>query len=390
MVNNFKWKFGTEIIFGSGEENNVGEYCKAFGGRVFIVRDGGTFLDDCGLMGRVKASLERAELSYTELGDIQANPVISTVREGIKRLRAFSADIILAVGGGSAIDTAKAVAAGINYDGDVWDLFLGKAEVVDPLPIGVLSTIAATGSEGSIGAVISNPDTNEKFDILHPTLRPVFAILNPELTLTLPAYQTACGVTDILSHAMERYFTNTEHVELTDRLGEAVMKTVINNGLKLTNNPLDLNARSQIMWAATLAHNGILEGGRNSCWASHAIGTELSAHYNTVHGATLSVIIPAWMKYTYKADVMRFARFACKVMDVEYDAQNPEITAQRGIHSLITFFKNLCMPSTLTEIGITDESKFESMAVSATRFGTAGCIMKLNKKNVVEIYRLAK
>lgn len=389
MINSFEWNFRTHIYFGQGEEGNVGKYADCLGKKVLIVHGGEPFLKQSGVWGRATASLEEAGVSYIELSGIQANPRVDKVRTGIAMFREFEGTGLLAIGGGSVIDTAKAIAAGANYDGDVWDLFTGKGDVIDPPPVGVILTTAAAGSEGSIGAVITNPETQEKFDILNPVLRPAFAILNPEITATVPAYQTACGVTDILSHAMERYFTNTEGVELTDRLGEALMKTVVNNGLILKDNPADLTARSQIMWAATLAHNGILEGGRNGCWASHMIGTELSAAYDTTHGATLSVITPAWMKYVYQADVERFARFANKVFDVEWNIENPEITAQRGIDQLIHFYKLLGMPTTLGEIGAADPEKFEAMATTATRFGPVGCIKKLEKEDVVNIYKLA-
>lgn len=343
-----------------------------------------------GLWDRVTASLSVAGVSYVKLDGIRANPVIDKVREGIKLFHSSNAQTILAIGGGSVIDTAKAIAAGVHYPGDPWDLFLGKGEVIDPPSVGVIVTIAAAGSEGSTGAVITNPETGEKYDILHPALRPAYALLNPLLTLTLPAYQTACGVADILAHAMERYFTDSEDVELTDRLGEGLMCTVVNNGLILAEDPENTSARSQIMWASTLAHNGLLEGGRHSCWASHAIATELSAAYDTAHGATLSVIIPAWMKYIYSENVLRFARFASKVMNVEYDMEHPEVTARRGIDALTEFYRKLKLPTTLTEIGVEDETRFEAMAASATRFGPIGCIRKLTKADVIKIYKLAK
>lgn len=389
MIHNFEWNFGTKIIFGAGTQKNVGKECKAYGNSALIVRDDGSFLEESGFLREIEASLEAEGICYTYLRGIRPNPVVEKVREGIALCREKEISFLLAVGGGSAMDTAKAIAAGVNYSGDVWDLFTGKGAVQNPLPLGVVVTIAATGSEGSIGSVITNPEANEKYDLLHPQLRPRFAVLNPEITLSLPKQQTACGVVDILSHAMERYFTNTPDTELTDRLGEAVMKTVVNNGLLLEENGQNSTARSQIMWASTLAHNGLLEGGRNSCWASHAIGTELSAHYNVTHGATLSVIIPAWMSYCCASDIARFARFANKVMDVEYDAQHPEVTAKRGIEALTLFYKKLGMPTTIRELGIDSQDRFEAMAKSATRFGEIGCIQKLNVQDVVHILELA-
>lgn len=389
MVNNFTWSFPTEIVFGSGVENKVGSYCRKFGNKVLLVYGGGSYINESGLMDRILDSLIKAGVEYDEITGVQPNPQVDKVRLGIKKYRDSKCKLILAIGGGSSIDTAKAIAAGVNYEGDVWDLFTGIGEVENPEPVGAVVTIAASGSEGSIGTVIGNPETKEKFDILHPGLRPKFAIMNPELTLSVPAFQTASGCTDILSHAMERYFTDTKGVELTDRLGEGLMKTVINNALILNEDPNNIVARSQIMWAATLAHNGLLEGGRNGSWASHMIGTELSAIYDITHGATLSVILPAWMKFVYKSDVLRFARFANKVMDVEYDINNLERTALKGIKRLEAFFKEISMPTSLEEVGVHDEREFKSMAKQATRFGKIGSIKKLDEKDIIEILLLA-
>ena len=305
-MNNFEWSFDTKVIFGQNSESKIGNECIKYGKKALIVRSNGAHMETSNLMPTIRESLHNNNIEFIELYGIVPNPTIDKVREGVAICKKENIDMILAVGGGSVIDTAKAIAAGANYEGDAWDLFTQNIQIENVLPVGVVLTIAAAGSEGSIGAVITNPETNSKYDILSPLLRPKFAILNPELTLTLPNYQTFCGVVDILAHAMERYFTNTQNVELTDRMGEALMKTVVNNGLKLVENPKDYAARSEIMWASTLAHNGLLDTGRNSCWASHMIGTELSAYYNVAHGASLSVIIPSWMKYVYKEDAARF------------------------------------------------------------------------------------
>lgn len=389
-INSFDWYFNTRIIFGSGRASEVGQHCAQYGKKVLLVRDGGDFLDKCGLMKEVEDSLTATGLAYQILDKIQPNPVLSKVYEGIKQFRDMNADFILALGGGSAIDTAKAIAAGVDYEGDVWDFFVGKAKVNNPPPVGVLLTIAATGSEGSLGCVITNEATKEKYDVLDEKLRPVFAILDPVLTLSLSPFQTACGVVDIFSHAMERYFTDSEDVELTDRLGEAVMKTTINNGLILLEDPSSLEARAQLMWAGTLAHNGLLEGGRSSSWAAHAIATELSAHYGITHGASLSVIIPAWMRYIYQNNVPRFARFASEVMNVEYDHFRPNLTAERGIQALEHFFRDLDMPLSLTDLQITEDHLFPTMAKSATRFGPVGTIKKLSDSDVVKIYEMCR
>ena len=388
-MNNFEWSFDTKVIFGQNSESKIGNECIKYGKKALIVRSNGAHMETSNLMPTIRESLHNNNIEFIELYGIVPNPTIDKVREGVDICKKENIDMILAVGGGSVIDTAKAIAAGANYEGDAWDLFTQNIQIENALPVGVVLTIAAAGSEGSIGAVITNPETNSKYDILSPLLRPKFAILNPELTLTLPNYQTFCGVVDILAHAMERYFTNTKNVELTDRMGEALMKTVVNNGLKLVQNPKDYDARSEIMWASTLAHNGLLDTGRNSCWASHMIGTELSAYYNVAHGASLSVIIPSWMKYVYKEDVARFARFATEVFDVKYDKDNLELTALKGIDAITEFFKAMNMPTTMKELEILDDSKFEAMATQATRFGNIGCIKSLDKNDVINILNMA-
>ncbi len=388
-MNNFEWSFETKVIFGQNSESKVGNECIKYGKKALIVRSNGAHMETSNLMPTIRESLHNNNIEFIELYGIVPNPTIDKVREGVAICKKENIDMILAVGGGSVIDTAKAIAAGANYDGDVWDLFTKNIEIKNVLPIGVVVTIAAAGSEGSIGAVITNPETNSKYDILTPLIRPKFAILNPALTLSLPNYHTFCGVVDILAHAMERYFTNTKNVELTDRMGEALMKTVVNNGLKLVQNPKDYDARSEIMWASTLSHNGLLDTGRNSCWASHMIGTELSAYYNVAHGASLSVIIPSWMKYVYKEDVARFARFATEVFDVKYDKDNLELTALKGIDAIIEFFKAMNMPTTMKELEILDDSKFEAMATQATRFGNIGCIKSLDKNDIINILNMA-
>ena len=387
-MNNFEWNFNTKVIFGEDSEKKIGNECIKYGKKALIVRSNGNHMETSNLIPNIRESLKDNNIEYIELYGIVQNPTIDKVIEGIKICKAENIDIILAVGGGSIVDTAKAISAGAKYNGDVWDLFTKNIQITSTIPVGVVVTIAASGSEGSIGAVITNPKTNSKYDILSPLLRPKFAILNPKITLSTSNYQTSCGVVDILSHAMERYFTDTKNVELTDRLGEALMKTVVNNGLKLVANPKDYDARSEIMWASTLAHNGLLDTGRNSCWASHMIAAELSAFYNTTHGASLSIIIPAWMKYVYKNDINRFARFAKEVFDVEYNEEDLAITAENGIKEIVEFLKKLGMPTTLKEIDI-DNENFDLMANQATRFGNIGCIKSLDRNDIKNILEMA-
>lgn len=388
-MKSFQWSFDTNIIFGKNSEDRVGEECSKYSNRILILCNNSKYIKDSNLIGRVKKSLDKSKVKYLELSGIVPNPTIDKVREGIELCKKNDIDFILAIGGGSIIDTAKSIAAGVPYNDDVWKLFSEKIEIKQALPVGVILTIAAAGSEGSTGAVITNPETNSKFNIVSTILRPKFAILNPETTLSLPEYQTSCGVVDILAHSMERYFTDTTNVELTDRLGEAVMKTVIHNGLILHEDPYNYAARSEIMLAGTLAHNGLLDNGRDSCWASHIIAMEISAHYNSIHGATLSVIIPAWMSYIYKNDIPRFAMFANKVLNIEYDVVNPESTARHGISALKNFFSSIGMPTSMEELGITDMELFDKMAKQATRYGSIGCIQKLNRDDVRKIFELA-
>jgi alcohol dehydrogenase len=314
---------------------------------------------------------------------------LSLARKGIDLCRKEKADIIIAVGGGSVIDTAKTIAAGIYYEGDVWDFFMGKAELKKKFPVGVVLTIPAAGSESSISAVITNEDGLYKKGFDSELSRPEFAIMNPEITFTLPPYQTACGATDMMAHIMERYFTTVKNVELTDRMCEAALKTVINNTLIVLKEPENYAARAEIMWAGSIAHNNLLSTGRVGDWASHKIEHEISAIYDIAHGAGLAVIFPAWMKYVYKKDISRFAQFAVRVWNEEPDLYNPEKTALAGIERLKGFFKKIGMPVTLKEANIPC-SRFEEMAKKCLRYGTIGNFVKLEEEDIIKILEIAK
>jgi hypothetical protein len=287
------------------------------------------------------------------------------------------------------IDTAKAIGVGALYDGDFWDFFTGKP-VAATIPVGVILTFPATGSEASTGAVISNQKLRTKQAIGSELIRPKFAILNPELTYSLPAFQTFCGVADMMSHVMERYFSNTKKTDLTDRLCEAILKSIMRNALILKEDPQDYAARAEIMWASTLAHNDLVGTGRSQDWASHMIGHELSAMYDSTHGATLSVITPAWARYVYKENLSRFVQFAMRVFDIEYDIDDEERTALEGIRSLSQFFKRLNIPTTMKELGIDTDEKYKEMAKKACQIGPLGDIKKLKAEDVVKIYKLAE
>jgi len=388
-MNNFVFQNATKIIFGKETEAQVGLETKKHADKVLLHYGGGS-IKQSGLYDIIIQSLKDAGVGYVELSGVQANPRLSLVYEGIKICREEYISFILAVGGGSVIDSAKAISVGVPYDGDVWDFYTGKAKVDKALPIGTVLTIPAAGSDSSPSSVITNEDGWYKRGLSSEHIRPVFSILNPELTYTLPDYQTACGAADIMAHIMERYFTNVKSVELTDRLCEATLKTMINNVPKVLLNPLSYSARAEIMWAGTIAHNDLLGTGRAGDWASHDIEHELSAIYDIAHGAGLAIIFPAWMSYVYKQDISRFAQFAARVWDVEYNAFNPEETALKGIEKLKEFFSFIGLPVSLEEADI-DDSRIDEMADKCTGSDThtVGSFKKLNKADVANIYRLA-
>ncbi|SDO36651.1 iron-containing alcohol dehydrogenase [Alkalicoccus daliensis] len=387
-MENFVFQNGTKILFGKDEEHQTGIETAAYGKNVLLHFGGGS-IKKSGLYDTVVASLKEQDANIVELGGVKPNPSIDLVREGVSLCREHNIDIILAVGGGSVIDSAKAIGIGAYHDGDAWDFFTGDAQVTDCLPIGVVLTIPAAGSETSGGSVITNEEGEYKRAVGHGTMRPAFAILNPVLTYTLPAYQTACGITDMSSHIFERYFTNEKNVDLTDRLCEATLKTIIQQAPLVLEDPENYAARAEIMWAGTIAHNDSLGVGRSEDWASHDIEHEVSGIYDIAHGAGLAIIFPAWMKYVYKHDVNRFAQFANRVWDVEIDLNDLEKTALEGIRKTEEFFSSIGMPVRLSEIDI-DEKHFEEMAKKATDRGPLGGFVKLQDEDVKEIYQLAK
>ncbi len=389
-MENFEFLSPTKIIFGRGTEQQVGAETKRQANRVLLHYGGGT-IKRTGLYDRVVDSLHAAGLELVELGGVQPNPRLSLVHEGVRLCREQKVDFILAVGGGSVIDSAKAIALGVPYEGDVWDFFAGEAEPGERVPVGVVLTIPAAGSEASKSAVITNEDGWLKRGLNHELNRPVFAIMNPELTFTLPPYQTACGAADIMAHVMERYFTNVEHVDYTDRLCEATLKTVIQNVPLVLQSPENYAARAEIMWASTLAHNDLLSTGRIGDWASHQIEHELSGIYDVAHGAGLAVVFPAWMRYVYKHDVQRFVQFAVRVWNAEQSFRDPEATALEGIRRMEEFFQSIGLPTTLEKLGV-PEDRLEEMAAKCKKPNgdTVGMFVKLTQQDVLEILRLAR
>ncbi len=387
-MENFVYSSPTKIIFGKGTENKVGSETAKYGKKVLLHYGGGS-IKKYGLYDRVLKSLKDEGLEVIELGGVRPNPRLSLVREGIDICRKEKIDIILAVGGGSAIDSAKTIASGVPYSGDVWDFFIEKAEMKEKIPVGVILTIPASGSESSNSSVVTNEDGMYKKGFTSELLRPEFAILNPEITFTLPPYQTACGSTDMMAHIMERYFTRVKNAELTDRLCEAALKTVVNNTYEALKEPENYAARAELMYAGTIAHNGSLGTGRIGDWASHKIEMEISGIYDLAHGAGLAVIFPAWMKYVYKNDIERFAQFAVRVWNVEPDFNDMEKAALAGIKRMEDFFRETGLPVTLKEASIPYD-RLEEMAEKCTEMGPVGNFVELGKDEVLKILEIAK
>ena len=389
-MENFTFYSPTYFVFGKDEETNAGKYIKRFGGQKVLIHYGGGSVVRSGLLARVKRSLAEEGLPFVELGGVKPNPRSGLVYEGIELCRKENVDFILAVGGGSTIDSAKAIAAGVLYEGDFWDFYMGKP-VTKALPVGTILTIAAAGSEGSPDSVITKEEGMFKRGASGEGLRPTFSILNPALTQTLPAYQTACGITDIMAHLFERYFTNTKDVEVTDRLIEGLLMTMIHEAPKVIANPDDYHARANIMWAGMVAHNNCCGVGREQDWSSHNLEHELSALYDCAHGAGLAVVFPAWMEYTMNHDVMRFAQVANRVWGCAMDFRHPEVTAKAGINAFRGFLKSIGMPLTMAELNGKEEDipyLAHTAAYGNGNGGTIGGFVVLHEEDMANIYRL--
>ena len=389
-MNNFTFYSPTYFVFGKDEETNAGKYVKRFGGTKVLIHYGGGSVVRSGLLDRVKRSLTDEGLAFVELGGVKPNPRSGLVYEGIELCRKEKVDFVLAIGGGSTIDSSKAIAAGTVYEGDFWDFYSGKL-VEKALPVGTILTIAAAGSEGSPDSVITKEEGMFKRGATGEGLRPTFSILNPALTQTLPPYQTACGITDIMAHLFERYFTNTKDVEVTDRVIEGLLMTMIHEGPKVIADPNDYQARANIMWAGMIAHNNCCGVGREQDWSSHNLEHELSALYDCAHGAGLAVVFPAWMEYTMSHDVMRFAQVANRVWGCAMDFQHPEVTAKAGINAFRAFLKSIGMPQTMAELGGKEEDipyLAHTAAYGNNQGGTMGGFVVLNEDDMANIYKL--
>ncbi len=388
-MDNFDFRNPTKIIFGRGTELRVGTETAAHARRILLHFGGGSSRSS-GLHDRVVASLRTAGVEWVELGGVKPNPRLSLVHEGVRLCKDKGLGLVLAVGGGSVIDSAKAIAMGAVIDHDVWDFYLGKGEPTAALPVGTVLTIPAAGSEASTATVITNEEGLLKRAVNSELLYPRFSILNPELAFTLPRFQVACGAADIMAHLMERYFTTVEHVEFTDRLLEATMKTIALIAPRVLENPRDYDAWAQFMWAGTIAHNNLLNTGRVGDWASHDIEHEISAIYDVAHGAGLAVVFPAWMKHTMLTDPARFAQWAVRVWNVDMDYWDPGSTARAGIQRLEEFFHAIGLGTRLTDLKVGTD-RLGEMARKCTDGDqhTVGNFVKLDSMAVRRIYELA-
>ncbi|MDL2229637.1 iron-containing alcohol dehydrogenase [Treponema sp. OttesenSCG-928-L16] len=386
-MKNFVFENRTKIIFGKDTEQQAGTETAAYSKRILLHHSGGHAVKS-GLIDRIKEQLKAASVDWVELSGVKPNPVLSLVREGIELCRKENLGFILAVGGGSVIDSAKAIGAGVPYKGDVWDFFTVKALPAETLPVGTVLTIPAAGSEWSVSSVITNEDGLWKRGLNTPVIRPVFSILNPELSYSLPPYQTACGIADMLAHIMERYFTRVDHTELTDQLCEGAMRTIIRNARIVMEKPFDYDARAELMWAAANAHNGLLDAGRVGDWASHRIEQELSGLYDIAHGAGLAIVFPAWIQYNLKEDPAMFARFAERVWGVDgarYDALS---AAKEGLSRLKNFYRFLGLPLSFADVGLPSDG-IPEMARKSLAYGQLGQFKSLEIKDVEAILQMA-
>ena len=389
----FKYFTPTKVVFGKNTEEKVAELLQEFGGTKVLIHYGGGSVIRSGLMKRVTDKLDAAGIKYVMLGGAVPNPHLGLVYEGIELCKKEGVDFLLAVGGGSAIDSAKAIGYGLKNEGDVWDFYDYKREVKDSMPLGVILTLAATGSEMSDSSVITKEEGLVKRGYSSDFGRPKFAILNPELTMTLPDYQTACGCTDIMMHTMERYFTNGGNMELTDSMAEALLRTVKTNALILAKDPKNYDARAEVMWAGSLSHNGLTGCGNDGGdWMTHKLEHELGGLYDVAHGAGLAAIWGSWARYVYKNCLPRFKRYALNVMGVENKGTDEEI-ALKGIEAMEDFYREIKMPTNLRELGVKatdDDLKLMAHKCAVGVNGAKGSARLLREEDMLEIFRMSR
>ncbi|MNM97098.1 NADH-dependent butanol dehydrogenase A [compost metagenome] len=392
-MQDFNFYTPTQVVFGKKGEDKVGELVKALNCKKVLVHFGGNSAKKSGLLDRVFDSLTQSGIDYVSLGGVVPNPRLSKVYEGIDLCKKENVDFILAIGGGSVIDSAKAIGYGMANDCDVWDFYMKKAVPTGCLPIGTILTLSAAGSEMSNSSVITNEEGWLKRGCNSDYCRPKFAIMNPELTYTLPPYQTASGSTDILMHTMERYFTQGGTMELTDGISEALMRTVINNSKILMKDPTNYEARAEVMWAGSLSHNGLTGCGSIGDWACHQLEHELGGMFDVAHGAGLAAVWGSWARYVYKANVARFTQFAVNVLGVPNDFSDQEKTALAGIEAMESYYKSIDMPISIKELGVElndDQIKELAYKCSFQNTRTVGGVKALNTEDMIEIYKMAR
>lgn len=392
-MKDFNYYAPTEVVFGKDAESQIAGLLKKTGAAKVLLHYGGSSAEKSGLLGEIRKQLSSIGMPFVELGGVVPNPVLSKVYKGISIAKKENLDFILAVGGGSVIDSAKAIAYGMEYDGDVWDFFIGKAKPTSCAPVGTVLTLPAAGSEMSCGCVITKEEGELKRAYDDNLCRPKFAVMNPERTFTLGKYQTACGVTDIMMHTMERYFSHDDDMLLTDGIAESLLKTVKEAGLKVMSAPEDYQTRSQIMWAGSLAHNGLTGCGTTGDFATHMLEHELSAMFNVAHGAGLAAIWSHWAKYTLNENPTRFAQFAVNVLGVTNDFKSAEKTALAGNEAMTEFYHKIGMPTSIPELigRKATEEEIRTMAekCSLGKTSTVGHLKVLTYDDMVAIYTIA-
>ncbi|MBR6980694.1 MAG: iron-containing alcohol dehydrogenase [Prevotella sp.] len=393
-MKDFVYYAPTEVVFGEHSEERVASLIKKYGGTKVLVHYGGKSAVRSGLLDKICKLLSEGGIDHVTLGGVVPNPRLSKVYEGIELCRKEGVDFILAVGGGSVIDSAKAIAYGVCHEGDVWDFYLGKAEPRQMLPVATVLTIPAAGSEMSEASVITNEDGDIKLGYSNDMSRPKFAIMNPRRTFTLPPYQTAAGVTDMMMHTMERYFSKDDDMDLTTDLAEAVLRRMKTAVFAVLKDPEDYRNRAQVMWGGSVAHNGLTGCGISDDWATHMLEHELSGMFDVTHGAGLAAIWPSWARYVMHENLSRFVRFAVNVMDVPNDFTDPEGTALKGIEAMERFYHDIGMPINIKELigrDVTDdEIKEMTRKCSRDNTATCGCLKVLHAEDMEKIYKMAR
>ena len=393
-MKDFNYYAPTEVVFGENSEEQVAALVKKYGGTKVLVHYGGKSAERSGLLDKICGLLTEGGIAFKKLGGVVPNPRLSLVHEGIKLCREEGIDFILAVGGGSVIDSSKAIAYGVPYEGEVWDFYLGKDKATEMLPVACVLTIPAAGSEMSEASVITNEDGDVKLGYSNNLSRPKFAIMNPKRTFTLPPYQTAAGVTDMMMHTMERYFTQDDDMDLTTDIAEAMLRSMKDAIFAVLKNPEDYRYRAQIMWGGSLMHNGLTGCGVTDDWATHQLEHELSGMFDVTHGAGLAAIWPSWARYVMHENLSRFVRFAVNVMDVPNDFTDPEGTALKGIEAMERFYHAIGMPINIKELigkDITDEEIKEMTRKCSRNYQhTCGQLKVLKAEDMENIYKMAR